>query len=292
MVVYSAFKRSLSLPPTQKAAKSCHVRSTSLPCRAHPDLALVKDQMHKITAWIIKKDSTFNNLLSGLRMLKSLYDTMDDFLQLPQTQEVVSHNERWANLLLDDLLKFLEVFGVVGTVLSSLKEHHLSTLISLRRRDSTNMEANAQSFIGHRKKANKEMTKLITVLKSMIKPSAAEISREEVEILAIFNDVKALTVSIAISIVSGLCWTPRRVFGKWVGLPKRRIESIKEIADADSVLDCVLRCRGRLDDETSKMALESMVALEDCLNGLEHGNESIFRGLINTRVSILNILTQ
>lgn len=44
------------------------------------------------------------------------------------------------------------------------------------------------------------------------------------------------------------------------------------------------------EDEVMKKKI--MKEMEECIDGIESGSERVFRGLINTRVSLLNVLTQ
>ncbi|CAN6485231.1 unnamed protein product [Victoria cruziana] len=298
----SSLRRSFSNQPAEVgAAAACHARSSSLPCESHPILSQLKNQMQKleVTFAASVRDPTAVNLLTRLRMLKTLYDMVDGFLQLPQAQEAMNqnHHVNWANLLLEDLLKFLDAFGAIAAALSSLKERNLTTLISLKRREPNSVEPNLQSFISHRKKVSKQMGRLTAVLKTMAKPSAPQFSTiDEVETVAVFNGVKALTASAAVSVASALmCLTPRRVVERLMTMPRKQVqEAMKEMNEADSAMDCALRAssRGHPNDEALRVAIERMVVLEDCLDRLERENESIFRSLIRTRVSILNILTQ
>ncbi|XP_031475597.1 uncharacterized protein LOC116247563 [Nymphaea colorata] len=301
VVASSSLSRSFSVPPTEvAAAAACHARSSSLPCGSHPILSQLKDQMQKLEVALAAsfRDPAAINLLTGLRMLKTLYDMVDSFVQLPQVQEAMHHHENWANLLLEDLLKFLDAFGVMAATLSSLKEINLTTLISLRRREPNSVESSLQSFVNYRKTASKEMGKLVAVLKTMAKPSGPLLlTIDEVETVAVFNGVKSLTVSAAVSVASALmCLTPRKVVERLMAMPRRQVpEAMKEMNEADCAMDCALRACAKGDhtnDEVLRVAVERMVVLEDRLNGLERENESIFRGLISTRVSILNILTQ
>ncbi|KAK7828088.1 hypothetical protein CFP56_030507 [Quercus suber] len=137
------FRRSLSFPnktpnPPWKVPISHHNRSISLPCRSHPLISQLKDKINDLKSWASKPDTrTSAWLCDGLNSLKSVHDYLDDILQLPQTQESLRRQPQWVESLLEDFLRFVDVYGIFQTLFLGLKDEHLAAQVALRKRDET-----------------------------------------------------------------------------------------------------------------------------------------------------------
>ncbi|KAL4187132.1 hypothetical protein AMTRI_Chr09g37660 [Amborella trichopoda] len=119
-------------------------------------------------------------LTDGLTSLRGLYDCLDDLLQLPQMQGTLSHNMRWANALLKDLLKFLDAHSAVRAALLALNERQLGVQVALCRRDPS-IRAKLDSFLQFLKKMTKEISLFLPLLTSIAQstmPSIPEVSSE------------------------------------------------------------------------------------------------------------------
>ncbi|KAJ6306230.1 hypothetical protein OIU78_021531 [Salix suchowensis] len=117
------FKRSLSFPnkiPSRAPSKppiSYHNRSISLPCRSHPLISQLKNEIDELKTWSSKLENrTSVWLCCGLSRLKDVQDSLDDILQLPQTQESLRLHPTWAEKILEDFLRFVDVYGIFQTL--------------------------------------------------------------------------------------------------------------------------------------------------------------------------------
>ncbi|KAJ6399703.1 hypothetical protein OIU77_020287 [Salix suchowensis] len=111
---------------------ACHVRSISLPSRSHPLNASVEDQLDRLRSSLTASTSAYHKL-SGL---KALYECVEDFLQLPSTQQTLSNEqqkERGEEVLNGSLL-LLDMCSTTRDVFSSMKECLQELESSLRRR--------------------------------------------------------------------------------------------------------------------------------------------------------------
>ncbi|KAL3603236.1 hypothetical protein D5086_004095 [Populus alba] len=111
---------------------TCHVRSISLPSRSHPLNVSVENQLERLRS----SQTTSTSVYRKLSGLKVLYECVDDFLQLPLTQQALSneqHKER-AEELLNGSLLLLDVCGTTRDVFSSMKECLQLLESSIRRR--------------------------------------------------------------------------------------------------------------------------------------------------------------
>ncbi|KAI4336713.1 hypothetical protein L6164_015205 [Bauhinia variegata] len=120
------FRRSLSFPnktPGCPSQISHHIRSISLPSRSHPLISQIKHEINDLTTWASTSklsQQTYSNLFHALTLLKDVHDC----LQLPQTQESLRRQPQWVENLLEDFLRFLDVYGIFQTSILTLKEEH------------------------------------------------------------------------------------------------------------------------------------------------------------------------
>ncbi|XVE56266.1 hypothetical protein DITRI_Ditri03aG0224600 [Diplodiscus trichospermus] len=296
------FRRSFSFPnktpnrPT-KPLISHHIRSISLPCRSHPLISHLKDEITELRTWSCKSDNgTSAWLCHGLNRLKDVHDALHDILQLPQTHELLSHKREWVEKLLEDFLRFVDVYGIFQTSFLALKEEQLAARLALRRKDDSKLAMHLKGL----NKIAKEIAKLVTSIRCIGRysfPESASVSIADTELAGVISDVIEVTVSVSVALFNGISvsFTSRK--SSWIGLKlstkkanKVKIEeSIKEFQQIGEANGWGLR---KGDDEEVRMVLQRMQDLERYIADVESGSEKAFRSLINTRVSLLNTLTK
>ena len=79
---------------------SYHIRSLSFPSTSHPVTLGVEAELNKIKTSATPTVETISNCLSSL---EDLYTSVDELLNLPQTQQALSHHqhEKWVDELLN-----------------------------------------------------------------------------------------------------------------------------------------------------------------------------------------------
>ncbi|KAF2324764.1 hypothetical protein GH714_016696 [Hevea brasiliensis] len=297
------FKRSFSFPnklPNRppKPSLSHHIRSISLPCRSHPLISQLRNGITELRIWPSKFDNrTFSWLCDGLSRLKEVHDSLDDILQLPQTQEFLRCHPTWVDNLLEDFLHFIDVYGIFQTSVLALREEHFAAQAATRKRDDSKIVL----YIKSRKKMAKEMSKLAYTIPDISKcsvPGFDKLSITDAELVSIIEDVVEVTVSVSVAIFNGISLSFASRKSSWMGvmmrLPKRAKkvkaeEGIQELQKVNAESLWGLRKKG---EEEVKMVLNGMQDLEGCIGGIESGGQKVFRSLINSRVSLLNALTQ
>ncbi|PSS18015.1 WEB family protein [Actinidia chinensis var. chinensis] len=264
------FRRSLSFPNhpsrSSKPAKPFHVRSTSLPCRSHPLISQLKDDLAELKSWGSNPHNRTSAWLSdGLNRLKTVHDYFDDILQLPQTRELLRNQTDSIENLLEDFLKFVDVYGIFQNLILSLKQEHSAIQVALRKKD--------ESKIALYRKPGRHLAEVL-------------------------RDVKEVTALVSSAFFTGISMPFVSQKSSWMGLrlPKqgKRLRATEEIQEFQEVVTellwVLLRQPG--DEEVIRwMVLKKMHDLEDCVGEIEICSERVFRGLINTRVSLLNVLT-
>ncbi|KAL6317835.1 hypothetical protein AAG906_030589 [Vitis piasezkii] len=292
-MVAAVFRRTLSFPNSSlsrpsKPAKTYHVRSISLPCRPHPLISQLKEEIKELRAWESKLgERTSAWLCEGLSRLRTVHYSLDDILQLPQTQELLRRQPAAVEKLLEDFLGFVDLYGRFQTSVLALKEEQSAAQVAIRRRD----ESKVALFVKAQKRMNKDMGKLVSTVRS-----TGRFPNGDGELISIIRDVNQVTVLVSVALFNGVSssWASRKFPWKGLRLSKtaKRVkveECIQEFQQVGIDIFWGLKKKG---NEEVRIDLKRMQALENCIRGIELCSERVFRSLINTRVSLLNILTQ
>lgn len=317
------FRRSVSFPnknpnrPSQmKPPISHHIRSISLPCRSHPLISQIKDDINALTTWASYTSTstskahhdppttTPTNLTHGLTLLKDTHETLQGILQLPQARESLRSHPLFVDNLLEDSLRFVDAYGMFQTSILSLKEEHSSAQMAVRKRDESKLVA----YVKAKKKMAKEMERLASGIRRVTQlqqhgmllqapvitssPTLLSVA-DTAELGRVIADVMSLTVSVSVALFNGVAMSfaasTRLSWAQRVKLSRkgRRVDH-KEHQGIEDLLVGNLKKKG---DEDVRLVLKRMLDLEECICGIESVSEKVFRALINSRVLLLNTLT-
>ncbi|PON82700.1 hypothetical protein TorRG33x02_214760 [Trema orientale] len=290
-------------------ANRYHVRSISFPSRSHPSTVRVEEQLNKLKTWEAASN-TSASVLKGLSGLEELYECVDDLLNMGSTQQVLSKNqhEKCLEDLLDGSLRLLDICGITRDVLLQTKEHVRALQSALRRRkgDST-METSITGYICFRKKMKKEVKKLTTALKQVDKKFEASLPSVEKDhdrdhhlyaVMRVLTQVCAMNSSNFQSLLVFLTAPSSKPKSSRWSLVSKLVHkgtiACEEKQDCVNELDSVDAALSTLcpDAEKIQTAQKRLEALEISIDGLENALESMFRRLIKTRTSLLNIISQ
>lgn len=323
------FGRSLSFPnktnpnrPSQKPPISHHIRSISLPCRSHPLISQIKEEINGLTAWSsVSKlhQLTSADICNGLNRLKEMHDTLEHILHLPQTQDSLRrHQPTWVEKLLEDFLRFVDVYGIFQSSILALKEHHSCAQMGLRKKD----ESKVVLYVKAKKTMAKEMEKLVSDMRLCVSVSnnttslgdAVLVSIGDAELAGVIEDVIRVTLLVSVALFDGigssfssssrkLTWTQLvKMSTRGKSKKKKEEEGIKELVEDDGVENLISnylkkKKKGDNDDDHNcevevRSVLKRMRDLEESICGIESASERVFRALINSRVALLNTRTQ
>ncbi|CAK8540078.1 unnamed protein product [Lathyrus sativus] len=148
----------------------------------------------------------------------------------------------------------------------------------------------------------KNITKLISSLKHMKSKFGASTllnqDQEVIFVIRVLREAIVTNISIFQSILSFLASKSKAT--KWLKVTKlmhkKEVsceESLENFNELQSV-EASLRTLLREGSDAAKMQAthESLEALEDAVERIENGLESVFKRLVKARVSLLNIITQ
>ncbi|XP_011100845.1 uncharacterized protein LOC105178953 [Sesamum indicum] len=237
-----------------------HVRSNSLPSKSHPIVNDVEDQLCRLRS--NKGTSTSTSVISDLAILRDLHEGINNLIQMPSTQQAISHanSEKWTNELLEESLGLVDLCGFARDVLSLTKGSVQDLQSSIRRnRGEAALADNINAYMTSRKKINKMVKKLIKNFKNLDKNCIMLLDEE--------SDVEG---------DRGLC--------------RVEYERDQECC-SESSLSLELPKSGK-DMNTIDMqnVLKQLQASEMTIQELEEELEAFFRSSLKTRVSLLNAL--
>ncbi|OVA10881.1 Protein of unknown function DUF241 [Macleaya cordata] len=256
-----------------------HARSISLPTKSNPLTLTVEEQLCRLrSSELAISSSSISHNLAGL---KDLYESVDDLLQLPLTQD-----EKCLNVVLDGNLMLLDVCGTSRDVLSQMKQcvQDLQSSIRRRRGGDVDLENEISTYMTSRKKVSKVIRKCLTDLKRM------DNKNTEVSVLREVETTTLAVLESLLSFVSGPKQSSWSLVSKL--MPTKRVAPKGE-EETTEVMKVDILLKALISHKPSKSDMQKpLEALQMSLQDLEDGLESVFRCLIKHRVSLLNILNQ
>ncbi|XP_058080559.1 uncharacterized protein LOC131228721 [Magnolia sinica] len=286
-----------------------------MPPISHPLALRVDDQLQKLQAWETSSSSahlTVEMLCDGFRGLGDLNDSVQDLLQSPLTQQALVRNgsDTWVNEMLDGSLRILDLCETTKDVFKLMKEDVQDLLSALRRRrvGDSGLHNQVRDYISSRKKIKKEMDKCLKELKRMESKFAFSTLYDKdqhlVVMIGVLRQVRSITISIFESLSSFISLstlmtktTRPSLISKWMAGKGRvacevEMEKMSEAEQLDAYLCnlCVNKSCKDIDTECVKNVHKGLKAMDVSLQSLENELNCVFRGLIKTRVSVLNIL--
>ncbi|TKY70275.1 hypothetical protein E2542_SST06565 [Spatholobus suberectus] len=289
------------------------IRSISLPTRSHPSTVRIEEELNKLKTWEASSSSEVERIFFGLSGLADLYKCMEDLLKLPLTQQALSHhhNQKWVDELLDCPVRFLDIVGETRDAIMLMKGNVRELQSALRRRKVGDLviESRVSSYWSLRRNTRKQCTKSLVLLKhtegsSFGASPPLDLDHHPSAVVRVLREASLITSSIFQSLVAFLS-SPilrsklnkrtfvSRVMRKGVLQCNNQEENVNELEKVDLAL-----CRMVVDNPTKDFEAENiqsahkeLEAVVVVIEGLENGLDCLFKHLINTRVSFLNIVS-
>ncbi|KAK7360279.1 hypothetical protein VNO77_02262 [Canavalia gladiata] len=288
------------------------VRSISLPTRSHPSTVGIEEELSKFRSREASSTSKVETICCGLSGLVELYKCIEDLLKLPLTQQALCQhqNEKWVNDLLDCPVRFLDLLAKTRDSILSMKASFEELQSALRRRKvgDLDMESYLSTYWSLRRKMRKECTKSLLLLKQIDYSFGASILLDLNDhlsaVVRVLREASLITSSIFQSLVVFLAspvlkskpnkWAfVSRLMQKGVFACNNQQENINELEKVDFALNSLIIDNLSKDVETEKIqsALGRLEALVAAIEEFENGLECLFKRLISTRMSFLNIFS-
>ncbi|MED6193824.1 hypothetical protein PIB30_022872 [Stylosanthes scabra] len=275
-------------------ATKFHIRSNSFPNESHPCTSRVQEGLNKLRTFEATSTSSSESIVSGLSFLEDLYISLADLLNVPSTQKAISHHQGDKSFeeLLDGSIKVLDVCGITRDTVMQMKENVQSLHSALRRRKADScIEKSVSEYNSFSKKTRKNLNKLITSLKHIQSKLGASPLLNQLQDASILREAIAVNMSVFQSLLSFLAGPPSKSKAtKWMNKlihKEHNSENLNELQLVDSALSTLLN-----DGSSMQIAYGRLEALEAAIESIEIGLENLFRVMIKTRASLLNIMTQ
>lgn len=279
------FNRSISLPlsPSRsaknaRAAASYHIRSVSLPCRSHPLISHLEEQIRVVRSWVASSDGSSVWIETGLAQIKTIQTSIKEFLQLSQTQEILCRATSTKGLL-DDFLVLADIYGSFVSAVVTLKQHQADVQSAIRRADKICLVSALRS----QRQVEKEIAQLVLCLKNNVSKCrhlGHASNASEAEIAGILAEAVSTTAVASMSVFSGVVAMSATTSSTKTCSTMRSFKKLAFNSLAKSMVS---------DEEFS--VVEKLEEMEVCIRNVERCSERVFRSLISLRVSLLNIST-
>ncbi|KAJ4963867.1 hypothetical protein NE237_023806 [Protea cynaroides] len=240
-------------------------------------------------------------LHSNFNALRNLHDYANDLLQLPATGYLLIHHrhEKWVDQVAEGSLRILDICATTRDVLLLVRDHLQDLQSAFRRRSVVSgLENKINTSNFSRKKMKKEMLKCLQSLKQMKSNYVPSPVSNLSVVVDVIQQVQVTTISILDSLLSFMSMSRvkassnRRSFIFKI-MPVKRVASAPEenvmggMVRLDTAFSVLHGNNFNLCDKTATKQLEMWKkGIED----LEVELEYMFKRLIQTRVSLLNIL--
>ncbi|KAL6011866.1 hypothetical protein ACLOJK_002332 [Asimina triloba] len=302
-----------------------HVRSTSMPSRSHPLAIRLHDHLYKLQAaaacnWdqasFPSSQATTQMLLNALGGLRVVYDCVEDLLRCPLIQQALTANRHqlFVDEMLDGSLRLLDLCETARYVFKSLKENTQELMSALRRRKGRltaaggdlELQQQAQGYMSLRNKMHKDMSRCLSKAlkreesKFAFSPLAAVGKLDQhnniMVLISVLKEVRSTTISIFepvalfVSLPSAKSKkVGRSLISKWMGQVADHRDEMFEMDMYGLFGNGNKPCKD-IGVHVLENVQKRLKAMDDNLQSLENELDCVFRRLIKTRVSLLNIL--
>ncbi|XP_006659670.1 uncharacterized protein LOC102714666 [Oryza brachyantha] len=230
-----------------------HQRSTSLPSMPHPNYIKIEGELRNICS-DISPSATIGMVSDGLRRLGDVYNCINEIISLHSSQ---AHGKRLEEEM-ELSLEVLDLCSAMQEMFADLKMTIQELQMVLNRGDHAVIQVKAQSYIRLVKKAKHHMKKACN----------KSTSDEDGRLVSLLTTARGITVSVLKS-------------------------SLELLSKQMNTCNPSKWCLISKSFQKAKVSCEEvqLQALELGIVGLESGAENLFRRLIQTRASLLNILS-
>ncbi|KAK6797930.1 hypothetical protein RDI58_005632 [Solanum bulbocastanum] len=272
-------------------------RSISLPSRSHPATENIEEELNKLKTWEFSASPTAEAVYNGLVGFGEVLKCMGDLLNLPSTLQALSQcqNKKWVDEILDKSVRFLDICGTTRDLMSQFKENVKDVQSSLRRKKG---DLSINNYTTFRKKMKKEAKSLITALKRMDHEEVVVVMEVDDQLVSavirILREVATIGISVFQMVLNFLSAPIYKPISKW-SLVSRLVnkgdqDNVNEIESVDVALSSLAKS-GPNEMEKIQFVQSKLETVEAHFECIESGLDNIFRCLIRSRSTLLNVIS-
>ncbi|KAL0325987.1 UNVERIFIED_CONTAM: hypothetical protein Sradi_5168000 [Sesamum radiatum] len=238
-----------------------HSRSNSFPSQSHPIMDVVENHLCRLKSSEAASTSA-TSVCTNLGSLRDLHEGINNLIQMASVQQALSNeqDDKWINELLDGSLRLVDLCGFSRDVVCLTKETVQDLESSIRRNKALLDKDYDLKAIGKMLKETEALAFLI--LKSVLILMAGEKERSKQK---------------SWSLLSKFTQT------------SRVHSEVQQEAGAENL--CSFNTFKSLKSMDNIALQSTLKASEMTIEKLEEGLEALFRSLVKTRVSLLNVLS-
>ncbi|KAK9074802.1 hypothetical protein SSX86_003120 [Deinandra increscens subsp. villosa] len=287
-----------------------HFRSISLPSRLSTNHTCmeIETKIYELKA-MGNLMSSSQAIQSGLVGLAELYVCVEELVQSPHTQRALSRHQSGRTVVEDALegsIGLLESCSILKDLILMMKEN-VCTLQSALRRKGNDLKSGHQiaTYLCFRKKAKKNINKGLGALKHLEKKmtlvSFVDVDHHVSMVSKVLVEVNALTISLFKSLLVFISANTEmtirgQLLSRLTSKSKTRDGEDKALENEFAVVDMATRslhksaCNNKMTDDDVQMTIRKLQVLDVSIDGFEAGLNFIYRRLIHSRSSLLNIV--
>uniref|UniRef100_A0A0E0LXT6 Uncharacterized protein n=1 Tax=Oryza punctata TaxID=4537 RepID=A0A0E0LXT6_ORYPU len=231
-----------------------HQRSISLPSRPQ---SKVEEDLCILDACISSPSTTLDAMCEGLRRLADIYSSIEEIMCLPSNQAFSSQQRKLLDGEMECSLELLDLCNVMHEDFTELKAIIQDLQVALRKGHDAAVQSKTQSYSRLLKKAKKHF-------KKTAKKVAYE--KEDCRMARLLREAREIATSMLESTL--------HLLSKQIEMPKQSL--VSKAFNKKKAVVC---------EE------EQLQVLECSIGDLESGAGHLFRKLVQSRVSLLNILS-
>ncbi|KAF0898351.1 hypothetical protein E2562_007201 [Oryza meyeriana var. granulata] len=231
-----------------------HQRSISLPSRPH---SKVEEELCILDACISSPSTTIDTMCEGLRRLADIYSSIEEIMCLPSNQAFSSQQRKLLDEEMECSLELLDLCNAMHEDFTELKAIIQDLQAAFRKGDDACVQAKIQSY-----------TRLVKKAKKYFKKTAKKLAyeKEDCRVARLLREAREIATSILESTL--------HLLSKKIEMPKQSL--VSKAFNKKKAVVC---------EE------EQLLVLVCSIGDLESRAGHLFRKLVQSRVSLLNILS-